>query len=67
MVFTLVHGAFAFSAWKQIEVIGRVEGAGERNMKGMESWLAVNRWRVACSEIPAFGTAIWALVVWGGA
>ena len=64
MLFTLVHGAFSYSAYKQIKVIRNVEGAGERNMKGLEDWLAVNRCRLVWSEIPAFCTAVVGVTLW---
>lgn len=58
---TLTHSLFSFHALGHINTIKKVDGAGERNLRGLERWLSVNKWRFIVSEVPALGAAVMAV------
>lgn len=61
--FTLAHLIFSKEALRQLEFAGKMEGAGQENVKALEKWLQMNMIRFLISELPAFFTALAAVTL----
>ncbi|KAF2132469.1 hypothetical protein P153DRAFT_382094 [Dothidotthia symphoricarpi CBS 119687] len=61
--FTLAHLVFSREALHRLQAAGRVEGAGQENLKALEKWLRMNKIRFLISEVPAFVTSLVAVFI----
>ncbi|PVH91648.1 hypothetical protein DM02DRAFT_663752 [Periconia macrospinosa] len=61
--FTLAHLIFSQEALRQLEGAGNVEAGKQENAKALRKWLRMNKVRFFVSELPAFITAIMAVLL----